>query len=161
MLLGICAASDVGGVQETEVEELLVQIVPVASPKEYVMVCVKDVEARVTVIVPAEPIVVAGIEIEDFRGIVRRVTVWLPLTLHPLPPLPSKVKHWKLALIDTDLVPSALPAILPDDHGAPEYPDAAITGYPVPCDPMVQLWEPSAELKVTTVLPLMERVPLG
>ena len=61
-LLGICAASDVGGVHETEVEELLVQMVPVASPKEYVMVCVKDVEARVTVMVPAEPIVVAGME---------------------------------------------------------------------------------------------------
>lgn len=69
-LLGICAASDVGGVHETEAEELLVQMVPVASPKEYVMVCVKDVEARVTVMIPAEPIVVAGMDMEDFRGIV-------------------------------------------------------------------------------------------
>ena len=84
---GICAANDVGGVHEMEVDELFVQIVPVASPKEYVIVCVKDVDARVTVIVPAVPIVVAGIEIEDFRGIVCRVTVWLPFTLQPLPPL--------------------------------------------------------------------------
>ena len=80
-----------GGVHETEVEELLVQMVPVASPKEYVMVCVKDVEARVTVMVPAEPIVVAGMDMEDFRGIVRSVTVWLLFTLQPLPPLPSVV----------------------------------------------------------------------
>ena len=161
MLLGICAASDVGGVHEMEVEELLVQIVPVASPKEYVIVCVKDVDARVTVIVPAEPIVVAGMEMVDFRGMVRRVTVWLPFTLQPLPPLPAAVKHWKFAEIVTDFVPSALPAMLPEDHGAPEYPDAATMGYPVLCDPIVQLWEPSWELKVTTVLPLIERVPLG
>ena len=90
-LLGICAASDVGGVHETEVEELLVQMVPVASPKEYVMVCVKDVEARVTVMVPAESIVVAGMDMEDYRGIVRSVTVWLLFTLQPLPPLSSVV----------------------------------------------------------------------
>ena len=69
-------------------------------------------------IVPALPIVMAGMEILDVRGIVRSVTFWLPLTLHPLPPLPSQVKHWKFAEIFTDLVPSALPAMSFSVHGA-------------------------------------------
>ena len=69
-------------------------------------------------IVPALPIVVAGIETLDVRGIVRSVTFWLPLTLHPLPPLPSQVKHWKLAAMLTVFVPSALPSMVPEDHGA-------------------------------------------
>ena len=69
-------------------------------------------------IVPALPIVVAGIETLEVRGIVRSVTFWLPLTLHPLPPLPSQVKHWKFAAMLTVFVPSALPAIVPEDHGA-------------------------------------------
>ena len=78
----------------------------------------KEEEARVIVIVPAEPIVVAGIEAVDVRGMVCKATVWLLLTLHPLPPRPSRVKHWKFAAIDTDFVPSALPAMEPEDHGA-------------------------------------------
>ena len=40
-------------------------------------------------IVPALPIVVAGMEMLDVRGIVCSVTFWLPLTLQPLPPFPS------------------------------------------------------------------------
>ena len=80
--------------------------------------CVKEDDARVMLIVPALPIVVAGMEMLDVRGIVCSVTVWLPLTLHPLPPRPSAVKHWKLAAMLTDLVPSALPEMVPDDHGA-------------------------------------------
>ena len=80
--------------------------------------CVNEEDARVIVILFALPIVVAGMEMLDVRGIVCSVTFWLPLTLHPLPPLPSRVKHWKLAAIETDFVPSALPAMLPLDHGA-------------------------------------------
>ena len=80
--------------------------------------CVKEDDARVIVMLFALPIVVAGMEILDVRGIVRSVTFWLPLTLHPLPPLPSQVKHWKFAAMFTVLVPSALPAIVPLDHGA-------------------------------------------
>ena len=66
----------------------------------------------------ALPIVVAGMEMLEVRGIVLSVTVWLPLTLQPLPPLPARVKHWKLAAMETDFVPSALPEIVPLDHGA-------------------------------------------
>ncbi len=79
---------------------------------------VKEEEALLIVIVPAEPIVVAGMEAEDVRGMVCSVTVWLLLTDHPLPPLPAAVKHWKFAAMDTVFVPSALPAMEPDDHGA-------------------------------------------
>ena len=43
------------------------------------------------VIVPALPIAVDGMETLDVRGIVFSVTVWLPFTLHPLPPLPAAV----------------------------------------------------------------------
>ena len=68
--------------------------------------------------VPALPMVVAGIETLDVRGIVCSVTFWEPLTLQPLPPLPAAVKHWKLAAIVTVFVPSALPAMVPEDHGA-------------------------------------------
>ena len=79
----------VGGV--LVVALVLVAIVPLALPKEYVSVCVKDEEAREMLIVPVLPIVVAGMEMLDVRGIVRRVTVWLAFTLHPLPPFPSAV----------------------------------------------------------------------
>ena len=81
MLLGTCVARDVGGVHETEVDVVLVVIVPVALPKEYAKVCVNEEDAREMVIVPADPIVVAGMETVDLRGIVCRVTVWLLLTL--------------------------------------------------------------------------------
>ena len=53
----------------------------------------KDDEARVIVMLFALPMVVAGMDMLDVRGIVCSVTVWLPLTLQPLPPLPSHVKH--------------------------------------------------------------------
>ena len=80
--------------------------------------CVKEEDARLIVILFALPIVVAGMEMLEVRGMVFRVTDWLPLTLHPLPPLPSSVKHWKFAAIETDFVPSALPEIVPLDQGA-------------------------------------------
>ena len=118
MLLGIWLANDVGGVQDTEVAVVLVAIVPEALPKAYDSVCVKDEDAREMLIVPALPIAVAGIDTLDVRGMVRSVTFWLALTLQPEPPLPSQVKHWKFADILTVLVPSALPAIVPLDHGA-------------------------------------------
>ena len=91
VLFGICVASDVGGVHDTDVALVLEAIVPLALPKEYVSVCVKDEEAREMLIVPALPIVVAGMVMLDVRGIVRRVIVWLAFTLQPLPPFPSAV----------------------------------------------------------------------
>ena len=93
VLFGIWLASEVGGVHETEVDVVFVAIVPDVLPKEYVSVWVKDDEAREIVILFALPMVVAGMEMLDVRGIVCSVTVWLPLTLQPLPPLPSHVKH--------------------------------------------------------------------
>ena len=91
VLLGICDAREVGGVHDTDVALVFVAIVPLALPKEYVRVCVNEEEAREILIVPAEPISVAGMEMLDVRGMVCRATVWLPLTLHPLPPFPSHV----------------------------------------------------------------------
>ena len=91
MLFGICEANEVGGVHDTDVALVFVAIVPLVLPKEYVSVCVKDEEARVILIVPALPIVVAGMEMLDVRGMVCSVTVCEAFTLHPLPPLPSAV----------------------------------------------------------------------
>ena len=73
-LLGIWLASDVGGVQDTEVDVVLVAIVPVALPNAYVSVCVKDDDAREMLIVPALPIAVAGMDMLEVRGIVCSVT---------------------------------------------------------------------------------------
>ena len=89
--------------------------------------------------VPVLPITVKGIEILDVRAIVWRVTIWLPFTLHPLPPLPSVVKHEKFAEIETDFVPSAFPSIQSLLQGAPEYPPAAMIGYASPWVLIVQL----------------------
>ena len=52
---GIWLASERAGVHDTEVAVVLVAIVPLVFPKEYVSVCVKAEEARLIEIVPADP----------------------------------------------------------------------------------------------------------
>lgn len=67
-----CDANDFGGVHETLVLVVFVAMVPVADPKVYVSVCVKDDEARSMVIVRAVPIKVEEplMLMDDVRGIV-------------------------------------------------------------------------------------------
>ncbi len=66
-------------------------IVPVAFPKVYVSVWVKLLDARLMLIVPALPKLVAGIEQEDFRGIVYSDTDCQPSVQKPFAPFPSVV----------------------------------------------------------------------
>ena len=70
-----CAARLVGGVNDTEVEEVFVAMVPEALPNVYVRVCVNDCDALVMVIVRACPISVEDpvTAIVEALGIVVRI----------------------------------------------------------------------------------------
>lgn len=70
-------ARESAGVHDTEVDDVFVAIVPVALPKEYVSVCVKEEDALVIVIVDALPRLTAVAETVDARGMESSVTVAL------------------------------------------------------------------------------------
>jgi hypothetical protein len=69
-----------GGVQDTEVLEVLVAIVPDAEPNSQVRVWVKLLSAGVTLMVPAVPMVNSGTEIVGARLMGVNVTVLEPVT---------------------------------------------------------------------------------
>ena len=77
---GISDANDSEGVQDTEVDVVLLTIVPLAPPKVYVSVCVKAEDALLIVIVDIESISVFVADTPDARGIVFNVCVPLALT---------------------------------------------------------------------------------
>ena len=70
---GICCAKELSGVHEQDVVALEL-IVPLAEPKAYKTLCVKDELAREMLIVPALPHVNVGTVKLDARGIVGSVT---------------------------------------------------------------------------------------
>ena len=77
---GICDAKDSGGFHEIEVEVVLLTIVPLALPNEYVNVCVKDEDALLMVIVDAAFISVFVADTPEARAIVFNVCVPFALT---------------------------------------------------------------------------------
>ena len=81
VVFGIWLARESGGVQDTEVAEVLVAIVPLALPKVYVSVWVKDEEALLILIARAEPIVPFEAETEDALGMESRVIFALAVIL--------------------------------------------------------------------------------
>ena len=74
---GIWLASERAGVHDTEVAVVLVAIVPLVFPKEYVSVCVKAEEARLIEIVPADPIVIFAADTLEARGMLSSVILAL------------------------------------------------------------------------------------
>ena len=71
----------------------------------------KLLDARVMLIVPSFPRVVAAMLHEDFLGIVYSATVLDVLTLKPFAPSPPMVYPEMLKAIATDFVPSVLPVM--------------------------------------------------
>ena len=69
--------SERAGVHDTEVAVVLVAIVPLVFPKEYVSVCVKAEEARLIEIVPADPIVIFAADTLEARGMLSSVMLAL------------------------------------------------------------------------------------
>lgn len=75
--LGIWLASDTGGVHDTEVAVVFVTIVPVALPKVYVSVWVKEEDARLMEILVADPMVALAADTEEALGMESSVMVAL------------------------------------------------------------------------------------
>ena len=74
---GIWLARDKAGVHDTEVAVVLVAIVPLVFPKEYVSVWVNEEEALLIVIVPADPIVIFAADTLEARGMLSSVMLAL------------------------------------------------------------------------------------
>lgn len=74
---GIWLARDKAGVHDTEVAVVLVAIVPLVFPKEYVSVWVNEEEALLIVIVPADPIVIFAADTLEARGMLSSVILAL------------------------------------------------------------------------------------
>ena len=74
---GIWLARDKAGVHDTEVAVVLVAIVPLVFPKEYVSVWVNEAEALLIVIVPADPIVIFAADTLEARGMLSSVILAL------------------------------------------------------------------------------------
>ena len=79
--LGIWLASDNDGVHDTFVAVVFVAIVPVAVPKEYVRVCVKEELALEMEIVEAAPISTEVADTEEALAILSSVIVALAVIL--------------------------------------------------------------------------------
>lgn len=74
---GIWLASERAGVHDTEATVVLVAIVPLVFPKEYVSVWVNEEDALLIVIVPADPIVIFPADTLEVRGILSSVMLAL------------------------------------------------------------------------------------
>ena len=74
---GIWLANERAGVHDTEVAVVLVAIVPLVFPKEYVSVWVNEEDALLIVIVPADPIVIFVADTLEARGILSSVMLAL------------------------------------------------------------------------------------
>ena len=74
---GIWLASERAGVHDTEVAVVLVAIVPLVFPKEYVSVWVNEEDALLIVIVPADPIVIFAADTLEARGMLSSVILAL------------------------------------------------------------------------------------
>jgi hypothetical protein len=79
--LGIWLARDNAGVHDTEVEVVFVAIVPDVEPKVYVSVCVNEDDARVMVIVDADPILTEVADTVDALAMLSSVMVALAVIL--------------------------------------------------------------------------------
>ena len=102
---GIWLASERAGVHDTEVAVVLVAIVPLVFPKEYVSVCVKAEEARLIEIVPADPIVMFPAVTPEARGMLSSVMLALAVIVPSYVPL-KVARIWNTAEIAKDLLPS-------------------------------------------------------